>query len=389
MVFLKFLGDLEFADIEELKTNKICESQILDYKQQLLEDAKLLKQVCAFANTQGGFLVFGVKETGKGGYPREIPGVYKDKINSERIEQTILGNIQPRLNVKIRIIDHEDPLKAIVIIQIPNSYLKPHMDSRSKRFYKRYESEALPMTELEVNDAYKRRFTGYQEVESYISRLLEPKVPFRANQVIGQIILMPTISKGASMVDTSSVREFDWMNRLGLKPKNRYIPSSPNPSPNGVRCQLGEDHTNGFMWFEIHRNGCIHYKADFGALKDTTRLFLDVLFCIKLLQTLQFGSILYRRYNYFGGIKIICDIRSLAGSLLLRHERIFRLYRSYPCQVEQIRISREFPVTVLESKYEYVTSGIMNDIFNCYGLWKYPLFDEEGNLKESLLKDIF
>jgi hypothetical protein len=25
----------------------------------------------------------------------------------------------------------------------------------------------------------------------------------------------------------------------------------------------------------------------------------------------------------------------------------------------------------------------MDEIFNCYGLWEYPLFDEEGNLREN------
>ena len=55
----------------------------------------------------------------------------------------------------------------------------------------------------------------------------------------------------------------------------------------------------------------------------------------------------------------------------------------YPCQTTEINIVRDFPTTVLESKFEYITSGIMDEIFNCYGLWKCPLFDDEGNLKES------
>jgi predicted HTH transcriptional regulator len=68
LVFLKSLQDLKFEDVERLKINEICESQV-DYKEQLLEDDKLLKQVCTFANTNGGFLIFGIEETGKGGYP--------------------------------------------------------------------------------------------------------------------------------------------------------------------------------------------------------------------------------------------------------------------------------------------------------------------------------
>ena len=152
--------------------HKIPESQILDYKEQLLEDKKLLKHVSAFSNTQDGCLIFGVKETGKGGYPEEILGIDRNQINKERIEQIILGNIQPRVNVKILLVEHKDPTKALVVIQIPNSYLKPHMNGRNNKFYKRYNFEAQPMNEIEVTEAYKRRFSGIQEVEKYVSGLL-------------------------------------------------------------------------------------------------------------------------------------------------------------------------------------------------------------------------
>ena len=382
MVFLKPLEKLKFIDIEQLKFNKICESQILDYKKQLLEDNKLLKQVSAFANTQGGFLIFGVEETGKGGYPKEIVGIDRGQVNKERMEQIILSNIQPRLNVRIQIIEHQETSKAIVVVQIPNSYLKPHMNQRDNKFYKRYEFEALPMTEIEVSDTYRRRFAGYQEVESYISKLLQLK-GFISPQIVGQIIVIPTTL--TYMIDTSDVKEFEWMNKLNFKRKYHKIPTSPTPSANGVRCQTGNKDGSAFERLEIHRNGCVYYTAYFGGMQEENMLFLNDDFCHKLLQILPFASTLYQRYNYFGDVKITCNLQGAKDSWLTRFDALHRI-RGNLCQVTEIDISREFPTNVVESKYEYITSGIMDEIFNCYGLWKCPLFDEEGNLKEDIVK---
>lgn len=300
------------------------------------------------------------------------------------MEQIILGNIQPRLNVKIESIPHQDTSKAVIIIQIPNSYLKPHMNNRDKKFYKRYNFEAEPMTEIEVSDTYRRRFTGYQEVESYISRLLEVE-KFIMPQIIGQIIAIPTIIR--RMIDTSNVKEFSWINqrKLNFKPRDIYIPAHPTPSSNGIKCQFRKKGI-AQQELEIHRNGCVHYTSYFGQVLNGKVLLLYHVFCVKLLHTLQFASTLYQRYNYFGDVKIACNLKWVKDSLLPRLDRSNRIFTEYPCQINEINILREFPINMLESKYEYIASGIMDDIFNSYGIWKCPLFDNEGNFKESLLK---
>jgi len=378
VVFLKPLEELEFADIEQLKSNKICESQILDYKKKFLEDNKLLKQVSAFANTQGGFLIFGVEETGKGGYPKEIVGIDRGQINKERMEQIILSNIQPRLNVKIQIIEHQETSKAIVVVQIPNSYLKPHMNQRDNKFYKRYEFEALPMTELEVSNTYRRRFMGYKEMENYLSDLLGYEF-LEGNalyQIVGRIIIIPTVL--SHMIDTSDVKEFDWMNQLQFKPKSYPIPTNPIPSTNGIKTQRTRDGEVVEAW-EVHRNGCIQYGTIFETEVDGKKVFMANGFCVKLLHILQFASTLYQKYNFFGDVKIVCNLHRLKDSLILLPHRFHR-YIEHPCQVYTLNVSREFPTNMVESKYEYITSGIMNEIFNSFSLWKCPFFDEEGKL---------
>lgn len=383
MAFTKPLKDVILPDIEQLKFKKICESQIFDYKEQILEDNKFLKEVSAFANTQGGFLIFGIKESGKGGYPEGIIGIDLIKFNKERMEQLILGNIQPRINVNFKIIDLVDSSKAIVCVQIPNSYLKPHMNNLDKKFYKRFQFEAIPMTEIEVSYAYRERYRGYQEVNNYVDNILERLDPVR-QEILGQIIIIPTILE--NMIITHNIQDFDWINKINFELKfydHTYIRSIPKPSPNGIKCQFQNEMTK----LDVHRNGCVYYSHNYGDIIGDKKTFLYHFFILKLLNTLQFSSLLYQRYNYFGDVKLICDIHWTKHSWLPSLNFI-RILENNPCQTNLISISREFPVNMINSNYEYITSGIMDDIFNSYGIWKCPFFDEEGKLKDNLWKSL-
>lgn len=82
----KDLEDVSYADIQSLLENKIAESDVLDYKEEMICDEKLVRHVCALANSRGGDIIFGVRELGKGGHPVEIPGLEESLLNKERIE---------------------------------------------------------------------------------------------------------------------------------------------------------------------------------------------------------------------------------------------------------------------------------------------------------------
>lgn len=205
MILTKGLSEITLEDIKALEHNKISESEILDYKSDLIDDERLVKHVSAFANTRGGEIVFGVEETGRGGYPKAIPGVNSADINKERIEQILLSNISPRLHVRIRAIDHEVSGKSILIIRVPDSALKPHMNLSNKKYYKRYEFEAAEMEEREISDAYRRRFATYEEVDEYVRKVLaEPAIEAKA---IGHIVLVPT-TIDTQLIDTSNSSSF-------------------------------------------------------------------------------------------------------------------------------------------------------------------------------------
>jgi hypothetical protein len=381
MVFTKSMENLTFDDIQRLKDNQIHESDILDYKKDLIDDDSLIKHVSSFANTSGGYIIFGVEEIGKGGYPKAVPGLQSGVVNKERLEQIILSNVHPRLFIRLREIPHAETNKSILVVQIPNSHLKPHMNLRDWRYYKRYTFEAEPMTEVEVSEAYKIRFVTYERVDDYINELLEYEPT--SELVIGQIIIAPSVID-RRIIDTYDKESFSWINPnnidpqpsgFGYAPKNGYVPGFYQPSAKGIVCR--GDH---LPFLEIHRNGCVEYRDDFAyPMEDNTgkqiKIFHDCIFCVRLLHTLQFAAMLYSRYNYFGDVRIVASLKNTSNL----HLQLGYLRRNYRCESQNIIVKREFPSAMLETEFSWIAAGIMHEIFNHFGIWRCQYFDDKGN----------
>ena len=370
----KNISDILFADIEFLLENKIDESDVLDYKIEMIKDQDLVKHVCAFANTRGGHIIFGVKESGKGGYPTEINGLDTSDLNKERLEQILLSHIVPRLDVKIKSIEIPDSEKSILLIQIPDSYQKPHQSNLSKKFYKRFQFESVEMTESEISDRYRSRFSNYKQVDQYIKEIL---IDAKDNTITVNILVIPLniehrlidASNYDQIVKLQSINVSTNLSNTGL-PNNRLQPFSHGLTSKDPFNTLSEE-------LQIHRNGCVQYVYYY-KMKEGTTIFLSYEhMAIKLMQILRFTNIVLSDYNYFGDVKIIVTLTSSSKSVI--PDREGNLYGIQSLDNLNSVIEREHSMYYIETKYEHITSSIMNEIFNHYGGFRCPLFDEEGN----------
>jgi len=111
--------------------------------------------------------------------------------------------------------------------------------------------------------------------------------------------------------------------------------------------------------------------------EDTTIIFSYQHMALKLMQILQFTNIVLSDYNYFGDVKIIVTLTSSSKSIIPDQEG--NLFGIQSLDNLNAIIEREHSTDYIETKYEQITSSIMNEIFNHYGGFRCPLFDEEGN----------
>lgn len=126
-MFNKKTSSLTYKDINELLyLKKEGEGQRLDYKRELYKDGKeFAKDVTAFANAEGGYIILGIDEKSK-----VVIGV-SDKIGNIKIEDWIENvlnaNVSETIVYEIKCIPvsfEEVPLYAMVIF-IPESINKP------------------------------------------------------------------------------------------------------------------------------------------------------------------------------------------------------------------------------------------------------------------------
>ena len=149
-------------DIKYLINNEVEENIHLDYKDAGAlakvdkKRSEITKDVSAFANSDGGVIVYGIAEHDH--RPQKISPIDGRTYTKEWLEN-VIHLIQPRIEgIKIYPIRIDDLDKSIYIVQIPRSDNAPHM-ANDNRYYKRYNFQSVPMEDYEVKELYNRAST--------------------------------------------------------------------------------------------------------------------------------------------------------------------------------------------------------------------------------------
>ncbi|MGE3727588.1 MAG: helix-turn-helix domain-containing protein [Candidatus Sericytochromatia bacterium] len=138
---------------------KACATLLNPNRDELLTD--LTKQVTAFANADGGTLLFGVREGNLKENTKHIP-IGKDegftrggKVSAIWLEDILLSNISPKIQgLKPYEIELENG-NFLLVLEVPPSQYGPHM-AKDYRYYKRRQTKVEPMEHYEVEDVRNR-----------------------------------------------------------------------------------------------------------------------------------------------------------------------------------------------------------------------------------------
>jgi predicted HTH transcriptional regulator len=155
------LTDLDATALARLK-NTVGESTTLDFKRELPERShngsrEFLKDLCAFANTHSGDLVFGIVE--QNGVAVDVPGIEAADpgAEQERLEQIACSDgIEPRLPRPEFCRIEVGTGRFVFVVRVSQSWTAPHRVSLQGHghFYARGATTTFAMNVQQLREAF-------------------------------------------------------------------------------------------------------------------------------------------------------------------------------------------------------------------------------------------
>lgn len=156
----KPVANITFSDVEEFCQQAFSEGPRLDYKRAI--DDSLNKSVCAFANTLGGLIIFGVDADKVSNQPKWPPiGISRAQWSADRITQICTDGIYPPVlpTISEALDNPHAPGTVVAVMRVDQSATSPHAIDQGTKVLVR------------VNDIGKRfDFAEVDRIAHYLKR---------------------------------------------------------------------------------------------------------------------------------------------------------------------------------------------------------------------------
>ncbi len=228
--FNKSVKSVTAEDILDLRQDEVKESWNIDFKLVMTDTKKIAKQISAFANSIGGYLIIGIAEKkGKDAVFGDIIGLTPEKVEAhERSFREAAAQISPPVDYEIHSVKGkllEIDNNAVLVVYIPESNNVPHIHPDGM-IYKRFHDQSKPETDrLIIDKMYEKREKKQINLATFLEIAFETKV---RNPVL-TVIYIPEESN-------SKFLSFDEFNECINDKKNRFFHldfESIQPTQNG------------------------------------------------------------------------------------------------------------------------------------------------------------
>lgn len=394
------LEELDEEKIRQLCVDECPESFTLDFKALLPKKddeskEEFLKDICAFANADGGDLVYGVSD--KGGVARSIiPLSSKDAKDKEsadearrRLGQILDAGVEPRLQgIQFKPVLLEEG-GYVLVIRVSASFDGPHghkiykSTNEDKRFVMRRGTHTSALDYDQLRAAFDRTATLNERARKFKDERLKALIDKKAvrsmeDGPICVVHLVPMVSmSGRKNVDPSSLydRGFLEFSALQRGSTNRTL------NLDGLLVYSdGYPRGNTCSYTQIFRSGAIETVACCGSYNNEGKQDIpsNVLsdFCRKAIQELVKAA---KRFE--------CNGPAIVSVALLHVKDLqLHIYRAFPGRMESPMADREHfilperwvPSIEAIDDIDDIVRPFLDILWQAFGLGKCSLYNEEG-----------
>jgi len=176
------LAEQTYADLEAFLRQQIGENLTLDYKRELStssnrDRAELCKDISAFANSQGGMIIYGVGEDSTDRTPQLPPAGTPRTVGRQSVEewaaQVLSSGVQPQMDFELETFDYGGGSnRCLLVVRTTASPSAPHMVTLqgNNRYYRRSNYETRIADEYEVREMLERARRLYLGIEDELAR---------------------------------------------------------------------------------------------------------------------------------------------------------------------------------------------------------------------------
>ena len=200
------------TDLKRLVQNG--ETTRLEFKKKVNQPQRILREIVAFANTEGGILLIGVDDD------RNIVGVRDSMEEIEALNKSLNDLVRPKINFKIELVPITKK-RNVLSYNIRESrnklhYLNPSPTSKHGVVYYRYQDKSIKASKelIEVIRKRKRLKKGYLlqygPVEEQLVKAVSANTNMTINQVLGSTNLThKTVSKALIKLVLANVLDME------------------------------------------------------------------------------------------------------------------------------------------------------------------------------------
>jgi len=363
------ISELNYARLDQLIRASTPEDRFLEYKREIGSNKDIAKDICAFANAQGGLILYGICE--HEGAAIEVQGV-EPQGTTELIDNVVANALSPRVNVTTRLIPIPSSDKAVLAVSIPESDQRPHMVSayEDRRYYVRRNTTNIAMNQIETAEAYKHRTKAEEEADALARRVIDGRYSLRCPQHSwASLISVPKRSSDEAVpIDEEMQR---WLVNEAIHDQNLFAGFNAPPGPNGFTIAEGEEPF--FRYSVIGREGYVELT---GMMDVSGRNRLPSLTLANLTMSfLRFCGRLYEHIGYYGMVKLFLGVDHVGRLLLGVSQNRMWVDGTPKFQVNEVHIYRNESAGALSSEHERICRVFMDRVYQAAGVMACEYFD--------------